>query len=73
MAIAVLVAIQASMAPLVSVDTQGSVVILASQATAVVLVLVSAQMAWVPTVEGSLPQLPESGAEMNENFIADCF
>lgn len=31
---------------------------------AVVLVLVSAQLAWVPTVEGSLAQLPESGAEI---------
>jgi hypothetical protein len=34
------------------------------------LVLASALMAWVPTVEGSLPELPEAGAEIRAGRLA---
>lgn len=37
---------------------------------AVALVLASAQLAWVPTVEGSLAELPESGAEIRAGRLA---
>jgi len=37
---------------------------------AVALVLASARMAWVPTVEGSLPQLPETGAEVSAGRLS---
>lgn len=37
--------------------------------SAMALVLTSAQIAWVPTVEGSVQQLPESGAEISKGRL----